>query len=110
MAIFAFCVFSQAFGFEKFPISSITPDQDRFGVFQLGSHQSLELTLDCDSFLFGLIIKGQNRYDFFHFFEGECYDISQYLTKWTEAGEKACLKIDLGAKDWKLEKGADGCQ
>lgn len=111
IALLTTLIFSQSvLGFEKFPVHKLIPHPDRLGVFELESHPSLKLTLDCDSFLFGLFIQNSSRNDFFHFFEGECYEISESVSQWTQAGESACLKIDLVKKDWKLEKGIGACQ
>lgn len=96
--------------FEKFPVHKLIPHPDRIGVFKMESHPTLDLTLDCDSFLFGVFIQSSNRNDFFHLFEGECYEVSEKISQWSQAGVSSCLKIDLVKKDWKLEKGIDACQ
>jgi hypothetical protein len=109
--ILYFLIFSNSIqAFEKFPVHKLIPHQDRIGVFEMETHPSLKLTLDCDSFLFGVFIQNSMRNDFFHLFEGECYEVSEKISQWTQSGESACFMIDLAKKDWKLEKGTDACQ
>ena len=73
----------------------------RHGVFDLEiEEEPFVATLDCDSFLTGLILEDK----FLYLYMDECIEIYQHIKAWTDENDYGCLEVDFENKDWNLEK------